>query len=694
MLRVSLLTMCSWMEKAAYNCSQSGDHVKPTTWLTTARNRTIIGKAMKKPSSILAGLILVAFGLRVYHLGSPPLLWDEGWSIGLSRLDPREIARITALDVHPPLYYLLLKGWLTLGPHEFMTRFLSAMAGVLTVPLAYHAGRLWRSRQVGLLAALYVAIAPPLIYYSQITRMFALCVMFLVLGTSGLLRILRPGPSRWPGYLTFVIGAAGALYSFYYAGFVLAALFAYALIAAPRRWKATLAGFGTVAAAYLPWVAYAAPAMLNRVGARTGFTFALGKAAALAVSGFYGLVFPYGVGWPAVYAVLVVVAAGLILGARHLGRWALLPALPIAATLFGAALGAQAHMFAARYTIVASPFLALALAGALGLLATDQNESREIAARQSSISRFASSRGWLFAGGVVLILATTVPTITGYVYSKSYEVFDPFDPSADWQVLHEWADANDVVFFNVLSLAGTYERYRTPDDPAWSYALRWDPVVEPLGVAKERIERLVATPDAPDRLWFVLYKGTVAANADLKAWLDQRFYPAAAPGWREDTLYLAYVDPQGPWREIPLGTHFGNIVLDSARYTPGGAGSTVVGVDLVWHAEGPIKQDAKVFVHLYDEAGHLVAQHDALPVNDTRPPTSWQSGETLVDRHGLALSEGSAGPLRLAVGLYDPATGERLLTQDGNDTVWIGNVAAGRRSDPQDLSFTGPVQQR
>ncbi|MFQ5343954.1 MAG: glycosyltransferase family 39 protein [Anaerolineae bacterium] len=625
---------------------------------------------MKKSTPLLTSLVLLAFGLRVYHLASPPLLWDEGWSIGLSRLPLSEIARITALDVHPPLYYALLKGWLALGPHEFVTRFLSVMAGVLTVPLGYHAGRLWRGARVGLLTALYLTVAPPLIYYSQITRMFALCVMFLVLGTYGLLKSLgpetRPRRSsaashkdlrglrlRWASYLTFVVGAAAALYSFYYAGFVVAALFVYALIVAPRRWKAMLLSFGTIVVLYLPWLLYAAPAMLNRVGQRTGFAFDVGRAAQLAVSGFYGLVFPYGIGWPAVYAILAVVVAGAIFGARRLGRWALLPLLAICATLFGAALGAQAHMFAARYTIVASPFLALGLAGALALLLR---------------------RRWVFAAGLLLILVTTAPTITNYVYSKSYEVFDPFDPSADWQVLHEVAEADDMVFFNVLSLAGTYERYRTAEDPPWSYALRWDPVIEPLEVAKARIENVVATSVAPNRLWFVFYKGTVAANADLKSWLDQRFYPAAAPGWREDTLYLAYVDPQGPWRDVPLDIHFGNIVLHAARYTTGDSTSTVIGVDLVWRAAGPIERDAKVFVHLYDEAGNLVAQHDAIPVNGARPPTTWRAGETLTDRHGLALRKGLAGSYHLVVGLYDPATGERLRTSDDRETVTIGRL--------------------
>ena len=609
---------------------------------------------------VLLCLALLAFALRVYHLGSPPLLWDEGWSIGLSRLPLGEIARITALDVHPPLYYLLLKGWLLLGPHEFVTRFLSVLAGVLSVPLAYQVGRAWRGSGVGLLTGLYVAVAPPLVYYSQITRMFALCVAFLFLATYGLLtlngeRATTNGQRRRASSIVyrcaFFLGALGALYTFYYAGLVLAALFVYALVTAPRHWRRTVGDFVIVALLYLPWVVYATPPMLERVGRRTGFDFAWGAALGLMRESFVALVFPYGIGRAAVYAVLLVAAAGAVLSWRQLGRWTLLPLLTIGATLFGVALGAQAHMFAARYTIVAAPFLALGLGAAWVLLA-----------RYPVLS----------AAGLVLIVATTVPTLTGYVYSKSYEVLEPFDPSTDWRVLHGQADADDLVFFNVLSLAGTYERYRTPDDPVWSYALRWDPVIEPLEIAQARVEEAV---QQHKRLWFVLYKGTVGANAELKAWLDKRFYPAAAPGWRGDTLYLAYVQPQGPWRTVELGVTFeGGIVLQRARFTQAHAG--VVGIELEWWAQKQVARDAKVFVHLYDAVGQLIAQHDAFPANDTRPPSTWHPGERVLDRHGLALPEGVAGPWRLVVGLYDPDTGKRLRAEEGQTEVVLGQVNA------------------
>ena len=87
--------------------------------------------------ALLVALVLTAFSLRMYHLAQPLLSWDEGWSIGLSSLGWAEINRITALDVHPPLYYYAFKLWLAAGKHQLLLRFLSVLVGVLTIPLAY-----------------------------------------------------------------------------------------------------------------------------------------------------------------------------------------------------------------------------------------------------------------------------------------------------------------------------------------------------------------------------------------------------------------------------------------------------------------------------------------------------------------------------------------------------------------------------
>ena len=60
-------------------------------------------------------LVLLAFAVRAYQLHTPTLAWDEGWSVALSQLPLGDLFNITAFDVHPPGYYLLLRAWLTLG---------------------------------------------------------------------------------------------------------------------------------------------------------------------------------------------------------------------------------------------------------------------------------------------------------------------------------------------------------------------------------------------------------------------------------------------------------------------------------------------------------------------------------------------------------------------------------------------------
>ena len=62
-----------------------------------------------------------------------------------------------------------------------------------------------------------------------------------------------------------------------------------------------------------------------------------------------------------------------------------------------------------------------------------------------------------------------------------------------------------------------------------------------------------------------------------------------------------------------------------------------------------------------------MAQHDGKPVGGLRPTIGWPAGEIVVDAHTLVWQRGYAGPARLHVGLYDAATGVRVLWTDGQD---------------------------
>ncbi len=89
-------------------------------------------------------------------------------------------------------------------------------------------------------------------------------------------------------------------------------------------------------------------------------------------------------------------------------------------------------------------------------------------------------------------------------------------------------------------------------------------------------------------------------------------------------------------------------------------------IELQWRAERTPSRDLKVFVHIIDSAGVVVAQHDAEPAEGERPMRSWLDGEIVFDAHPLAIPQGD-GPFTLAIGLYDPLTGERMPIVEGRD---------------------------
>ena len=86
-----------------------------------------------------------------------------------------------------------------------------------------------------------------------------------------------------------------------------------------------------------------------------------------------------------------------------------------------------------------------------------------------------------------------------------------------------------------------------------------------------------------------------------------------------------------------------------------------VTVRLYWHALKEVDTSYKVFVHLVNSEGHLVAQHDGFPANGTLPTDLWVPDEDIVDEHVVVLPDDApAGVYEVRVGLYEPRTGKRL----------------------------------
>jgi hypothetical protein len=135
-----------------------------------------------------------------------------------------------------------------------------------------------------------------------------------------------------------------------------------------------------------------------------------------------------------------------------------------------------------------------------------------------------------------------------------------------------------------------------------------------------------------------------------------------------------------PLVEAGLGTVFGDPALAergvdenngwirlhgyalTTETSPGGA----ILLSLRWESIRPVDYNYHVFVHLLDGRGEKVMQRDGQPVQWMRPISTWQPGEEIVDHYGLLLADDiPTGEYTIAVGLYDPVSGQRLPISAG-----------------------------
>jgi 4-amino-4-deoxy-L-arabinose transferase-like glycosyltransferase len=105
-----------------------------------------------------------------------------------------------------------------------------------------------------------------------------------------------------------------------------------------------------------------------------------------------------------------------------------------------------------------------------------------------------------------------------------------------------------------------------------------------------------------------------------------------------------------------------------------------VPLSLYWQALAEMDEDYTIFVHLLDNEGRMIGQHDGQPEQGFYPTSSWDIGETVRDEVEVSVDPSApAGEYRLVAGLYLSSTGERLPALDENgrpisDWVLLGNV--------------------
>ena len=160
-------------------------------------------RSQLRTRSALGLILLTGTALRLHRLGADSLWYDETVSTYLAGSRLLDLLRHTAGDIHPPGYYILLRGWLVLMGYptghadargiglEFAAAFLSLFFGVLLIALVYALARRVANHPIGLIAALLVALSPYNVWYSQEVRMYTLGAALGVMVVYALLQIGR-----------------------------------------------------------------------------------------------------------------------------------------------------------------------------------------------------------------------------------------------------------------------------------------------------------------------------------------------------------------------------------------------------------------------------------------------------------------------------------------------------------------------
>ncbi len=223
-----------------------------------------------KPNKTLLVLLLIILAgsaLRLYNLGSASIRADEGGTIYLSERAPLDILK-SPQDVQPPLFYFILHFWMEIfGKSEFALRLLPAILSILAIPIVYILGKELFNDKIALFSALIFAVSQANIRFAQTLRMYSLLLIFALLSIYFLHKYLE-NPSR-KNVILYAATAALSVYAHYFAGFLLIAQFAYAMLFYKKHKVTFLPLIGTFALA-AAFSAPLAPMFVSQLAIKTG----------------------------------------------------------------------------------------------------------------------------------------------------------------------------------------------------------------------------------------------------------------------------------------------------------------------------------------------------------------------------------------------------------------------------------------
>lgn len=177
---------------------------------------------------IVATIFFIGGAFRLFRLGHESIWLDEAFSIDFVTREYTTLGLLFELplqDPHPPLYYLLLDGWVfVFGTSAMAVRLLSAMFGIASVVLIYLLGKRVFDEIAGITAALLLAFSRFHIYYAQEARMYTLLAVLTLMSYYFLVDLVDTGTGHdWRMVAGYVIATVLVGYTHVYGFFIILA---------------------------------------------------------------------------------------------------------------------------------------------------------------------------------------------------------------------------------------------------------------------------------------------------------------------------------------------------------------------------------------------------------------------------------------------------------------------------------------
>ena len=221
---------------------------------------------MAEPAWVDLGVALVLIGgLVLRFVATSPMWLDEALSVNIASVPLGDMAGVLRRDGAPPLYYVLLKGWMELfGTSTVAVRAMSGVFAVGAMPLVWMTGRRVAKREGAWVATVLLASSPFALRYATEARMYSLVVLLTAIGVVLLNAFLdRPSTPRLAG----LMAVSGALVlTHYWALFLVLALMLVLALRAERANKPyelntvrfpsswAMVGIAVGALAIVPWM--------------------------------------------------------------------------------------------------------------------------------------------------------------------------------------------------------------------------------------------------------------------------------------------------------------------------------------------------------------------------------------------------------------------------------------------------------